>query len=477
MDAEDRLVRVGVFVGVAVLVALVVGLVAALGASGPADTGASVGYPNASEVVIDEFEANDETAAGEPIGGEPRVVVVDDSHGNRFDGDDIRPLVDALGSQHEVVFTSESGTDLEASLALADAYVVIDPAFPHSSEQVTAVESFADDGGRVVLLGEPTRVDVATGPFGGSLVDVRSRLGRLGDGLGVAFGTDYLYDEVNNEGNYKRVLADGRGDLDGARAALYTATTVEAPGGERLLVTPETTRLSVQSEARRRPVAVRTGNVVAVGDTTFLTGAKPVVADNERLVRVIAAFAVGGDRIRDVADFPYFLPDEPRIRYSSAELLDATKDLAREVRASGRPASVAPTGRSVAPRRTDVLVTTFEDLERTNTPETGIEVTATTVSVPGYDGSRNGVAVVHRPEGPVDLVVAASSPERAAAVIRALGDGSIREEVLSSRTAVTAAPAEGDDGGVTEPPTGGEPATPPTGNESASPSERVSPLV
>ncbi|PSQ10133.1 hypothetical protein BRC93_10570 [Halobacteriales archaeon QS_5_70_15] len=354
---------------------------------------------------------------------------------------------------------------------------MIDPAFPHSPEQVTAVESFADDGGRVVLLGEPTRVDVATGPFGGSLVDVRSRLGRLGDGLGVAFGTDYLYDEVNNEGNYKRVLADGRGDLDDARAALYTATTVEAPGGERLLVTPETTRLSVQSGARRRPVAVRTGNVVAVGDTTFLTGAKPVVADNGRLARVIAAFAVGGDRIRDVADFPYFLPDEPRIRYSSAGLLDATKDLAREVRASGRPGGVAPTGRSVAPRRTEVLVTTFEDLERTNAPETGIEVTATTVSVPGYDGSRNGVAVVHRPEGPVDLVVAASSPERAAAVVRALGDGSIREETLSSRTAVTAAPAEEDGGGVTEPPTGGEPAPPPTGNESASSPERVSPLV
>ena len=466
MDTEDRLARVGVFVGVVVVVALVVGLVAALGSSNPADTG--VAYPNASDMVPEMVEASDATVDEGAVGDEPRVVLVDDSHANRYDQDDIRPLLDVLGGRHEVMFTTENRGDLQASLARADAYVVIDPAFPHTDEEVDQVGEFVADGGRLVMLGEPTRIGVGAGPFGG-IRDVRSRIGDLGAQFGVRFGTDYVYDQVNNEGNYKRVLAEGRGDMEGDRAALYTATTVTAPDGEPLLVTAETARLSAQSEARNHPVAVRSGNVVAVGDTTFLTGGKSVVADNERLVRTLAAFAVAGERTRDVADFPYFLPGETRVRYTSGELLNATKTLTGEVRRSGRSATVDTSVRSLAPRRTDVLVATFDDLDRSNVPETGIELTATTVSVPGYDGSRDGVAVVHRPEGPIGLVVAADSPERAAAVVAALNDGSIRDELLTDRTAVVTGPIDDDDdpdGGPVEPP--GTP-TPPNGSTGGQP--------
>jgi len=465
MDAEDRRKRVAVFVGVAVVVALIVGLVVTLGGSGPADT--SPAYPNTSEIVPEQVEANDEAVDEGAVGDESRVVLVDDSHGNRFEEDDLRPLLGALSPRHEVVFTGGNSVDLEESLSEADAYVVIDPSFQHSEEQAAAVESFVEDGGRVILLGEPTRVGVARGPLGGSLIDIRSELGRLSARLGVSFGTDYLYDEVNNEGNYKRVLADGRGDLDDNRTALYTATTVEAPDGERLLVTPETTRLSTRSEARGHPVAVRTGNVIAVGDTTFLADGKSVVADNERLVRTLAAFAVGGDRSRGVADYPHFLSEEPKVRYTSGELVNATKTIAGDVRATGRSPTVSASTRSLAPRRTDVLVTTFDDLDRMNEDETGIELTATSVSVPGYEGSRDRVAIVHRPEGPIDLVVAAASPDRARATARALAGGRIREDVLSNRTAVIVGSDGG--GGQPEPPTGGQPEPTPDGEPTPSP--------
>jgi len=473
MDAEERRKRVGVFVGVVVVVALVVGLVAALGGSGPGDT--SVGYTNTSDLVPEQVEANDEVVGEDAVGTGSRVVLVDDSHANRFEDDDLRSLIGALSPRHEVVFTSDSRGDLDESLSEADAYVVIDPSVPHTEEEATAVEEFIDGGGRVILLGEPTRVGVSQGPLGGSLIDIRSRMGRLSTRLGVAFGTDYLYDEVNNDGNYKRVLADGRGSLEGNRTALYTATTVEAPDGERLLVTPETTRLSARSEARRHPVAVRTGNVVAVGDTTFLAGGKAVVADNERLVRTLAAFAVGGNRSRGVADYPHFLSEEPRVRYTSGELLNATKAIAGDVRATGRSPTVSASTQSLAPERTDVLVTTFEDLEGMNATGTGFELTATSVSVPGYDGPRDRVAVVHRPEGPFDLVVAAASPDRARAVARRMADGRIREDVLSDRTAVLVGPEDESDGtetpsgGTPSPPTGGEPGTPPGGGPAPSP--------
>lgn len=435
MDTDDRLARVAVFVGVVVIVALVVGLAATLaGPSGPRDT--AVAYPNASDMVPNVIEASDETVGEGAVGDDPRVVLIDNSHANRFEEDDLRPFLDALGDRHEVMYSTDNRGDLDASLAEADAYVVIDPGFPHTDEEVDQVGSFVESGGRLVVLGEPTRIGVSAGPFGG-VTDIRSRVSQLGSEFGIHFGADYLYDDVNNEGNYKRILADGRGDLDGDRMALYTATTVNAPGGTPLLVTPETTRLSAQSEARGHTVAVRSGDVLAVGDSTFLSGGKSVVADNERFVRVIAEFAVGGERTRDLGTYPYFLPENPRVRYTSSELLNASKAVGSDLRASGRSPTISNTGDSFSPDRTDVLVATFDDLEASNAPETGVRVTAVSVSVPGYDGPRDGVAIVHRPEGPIGLVVAASSPERAMAVVGSLGDGTIGEDALSETTAVT----------------------------------------
>lgn len=461
MDTDDRLVRVGVFVGVVVVVALVFGVIAALGGpSGPRDT--AVAYPNASDMVPIQAEAADDSLGEAPVGGEPRVVLIDDSHANRIDEDDLRPIFESLGADHEVMYTTDARGDLQASLAAADAYVVADPAIAHTDEEVDEVGAFVENGGRVVLLGEPTRVGVG-GVFGGTLLDIRSNVGDLGTRLGVSFETDYLYDDVNNEGNYKRVFADGRGPLEGSRAAFYTATSVRAEGGTPLLVTPETTRLSQESEARGHTVAVRTGNVMAVGDSTFLTGGKSIVADNERLVRAIAEFAVGGDRTRELADYPYFLPEEPRVRYTSGELLNATKTVGNQLRESGRTPTLSATGDSFSADRTDVLVATVDDLEASNIPETGVRVTVAGVSVPGYDGPRDGVAIVHRPEGPIGLVIVASSPERATAVVTALGDGTIRADALSETTAVTLVQPDDDDDDdvvVDDDPTGGEPTEP-----------------
>jgi hypothetical protein len=48
------------------------------------------------------------------------------------------------------------------------------------------------------------------------------------------------------------------------------------------------------------PLAVRTENVVAVGDATFFEGANYRVADNDRLVSNLVSFLVSGDRTRGV---------------------------------------------------------------------------------------------------------------------------------------------------------------------------------
>jgi hypothetical protein len=432
----------------------------------PADTG--VDYPAVDGLVPTELEASDEGVT-RVESDERQVVLVDDAHGNRLLPSAYDPLVAAYGSNVEVRFLRD-GSQIRSALARADALVVADPSIAFTSEETDAVEAFVDDGGRLVLLGEPTRYRSA-GPVGAPL-PARSRIDALAGRFGVAFGTGYLYDQSTNDGNFKRVLARGAGPLADRRAALYTATTVRATDGAVLLRTGETTRASDGSGVGARPVAIRSGNVLAVGDTTFLEGTKDLVADNERLVRTVAQFAVDGTRERSLAAYPHLLDRAPRVRYTAPTLLNASKTAANDLRDEGFGPRLS---RGVAGMDgTDLLLATYDDLgERTSW--TGVTVTGTQVSVPGYRGATANSTVVHQPRGTDTVVVvgpSATTVERAVAVLVA---GEIRRESLSDRTAVlrdgnTTSGGDGpDDAGGDPGGDGGERPTGPTPAPSLAP--------
>jgi hypothetical protein len=425
----------------------------------PADTG--VDYPAVDGLVPTELDASDDGLA--PVERDERqVVLVDDAHGNRLLPSAYDPLVAAYGSNVEVRFLRDE-SQIRSALARADALVVADPSIAYTSAERDAVEAFVEDGGRLVLLGEPTRFRSA-GPVGAPLPS-RSRIDTLAGRFGVAFGTGYLYDQAANDGNFKRVVARGSGPLADRRAALYTATTVRATDGDVLLRTGETTRYSDGSGIGARPVAVRSENVLAVGDTTFLEGTKDLVADNERLVRTVAQFAVDGTRERSLTEYPHLLDRSPRVRYTAPTLLNASKTAVNDLRDEGFDPrlSIGGTGAN----GTDLLLATYDTLGG-QAPWTGVTVSGSQVSVPGYRGPTANSTVVHQPRGTDAVVVvgpSATAVERAVAVLVANGS---RGEALSDRTAVlrdgdttsvSGAPDDGtdSDGDEGEPPTGPTP--------------------
>lgn len=446
MSAEDSLAgRVAVFG--AVLLLVVAGGVA-LGvttAPAPADTG--VDYPAVDGLVPSALDASDDGAARVRT-DERQVVLVDDAHGNRLLPSEYDPLVAAYGTDVEVRFLRDEA-QIRSALARADAFVVADPSLAYTSEENDAVEEFVDEGGRLVLLGEPTRFRVA-GPIGAPLPS-RSRIDALAGRFGVAFGTGYLYDQSTNDGNFKRVVARGAGPLADRRAALYTATTVRATDGTVLLRTTETTRYSDDGAVGARPVAVRTGNVLAVGDTTFLEGEKDLVADNERLVETIARFAVEGTRDRTLTEYPHLLDRSPRLRYTGPALLNASKAAANDLRDDGFDPrlSIGAAGAN----DTDVLLATYDDLDA-RTTWTDVRVTGSQVSVPGYRGARMNTTVVHQPRGTDSVVVVGPSATAVRRAVDVLVAGEVRAEALSERTAVlrdvgntSATDGEDEDGG------------------------------
>jgi len=298
--------RRGLFVTVVVAAIVVVAAVGlSVGGSSSASTNAS-------------FDAFDADTVSEPLPrggavdpdpsiGAGAVVLVDDSNGNRFTRADIGPLTEGIGRSGARVQFHETG-EFEEALGSADALVVVDPATAYSESEIDAIDAFVDDGGRLLILSEPTRTSISGGLFGAQLSERESRLTGLGSRFDVQFDTRYVYDQAQNDGTYQQVVAEPSGEAvlsgtgaatldENATVAFSVASEVQSTGdGEPVLVTGTTARTAGTDAPRRHTLAVRDGDVLAVGDTSFATAARYDVADNEAFLTGVVEFLVGGDR-------------------------------------------------------------------------------------------------------------------------------------------------------------------------------------
>lgn len=435
MSLASRLARVAVFLGVVLLVVVV---------SSAGSFLVDVGGQPPEPTEYDEYDVSSIVPDRAESGGEPSVeradgtglVLIDRAHANRFATDEIKPLVSAIaGTGYRVEYARETAS-FDDALARADALVVIDPGRSYSTSEVDRVETFVDRGGRVALLGEPSQIDASEGSPGAGLSEAHNRLTSLSIRFGIDFGADYLYNMHDNDGNFRRVVANADGDgplADGVeRVAFSTPVEVDGVDAEPFLVASDETRSSRNDAEGEYALGARAGNVVAVGDTSFLRRGNYDVLGNDVLVGNLASFLVDADRVRTLDDYPAVVDADPSVRYTSAELLDAAQSLRDGQR--GRATLSLATGS--VPDDTDVLVTTFEHLEDGD-EGTGIDVRGDTVSVPGYRSETSGVAVLRSPEdGDLDLVIAADGPASAERAASLLADGDVEGYLLDDRTAV-----------------------------------------
>jgi hypothetical protein len=293
---------------VTVVVAAIV-VVAAVGVS----LGGSQSAP--ANTTFEAFNTNDAVSDPVPRGGsvdpDPSigtgdVVLIDDSNGNRFSRADIGPLTEGIGRSGARVQFHETG-EFEDALETADALVVVDPATAYSESEIDAIDAFVDDGGRLLILAEPTRTSISGGLFGTRLSEQESRLTGLGSRFDVQFDTRYVYDQTQNDGTYKQVVAEPSGDealsdsdtavLDAdAEISFSVASEVQSTGdGDPVLVSGETARTAGTDDPRRHTLAVRDGNVLAVGDTSFATAGRYDVGDNQAFLTGIVEFLLSGN--------------------------------------------------------------------------------------------------------------------------------------------------------------------------------------
>lgn len=271
----------------------------------------------------------------EPEVGEGGLILLDRAHNNNFTLEELSYLDGRLAARGYELLAFQSG-DLAGALRPVDAFIVIAPISRFSRDETRAVVDFVRRGGRLLLVGDPTRFNLRIEEddfsFTFHLDSDRLPLNSLARQFGIVFNGDYLYNTVENEGNFRNILLQ-----DGAFAehpltdgleklAFYGSHSLTVvPDGRALLNTDQNTWSSTTDRPGGLAVAALggEGNVLALGDFTFLTEPYHTVYDNARFLARIADFLTGPERQMVLGDFPYFYGPTIDLIYTGAPDLGA----------------------------------------------------------------------------------------------------------------------------------------------------------
>ncbi|MGC8878674.1 MAG: hypothetical protein ACP5R2_05580 [Anaerolineae bacterium] len=295
---------------------------------------------------------------------------------------------------------ADQSDQLAIQLRDASALVVVSPLFLWKDSEITVVERFVADGGRLLLISDP------------DIPEVPDRflrdLNRLAERFGVVFNDDYLYDLIRNDRNFTHVyqsqFRDRAAKLQGKTIVFYGVRSLSGP-----IISQVRTGETVQSSLRSglsgfTTVAIAglaanrsTGRVLAMGDFDVLT--EPYVSryDNRLMLEFVADFLAAAQREQELADFPAYLGARVGLTFGGDLPLDApflaqVSQLQQLLQMSGRTlellspedvvltatmtfsASVVPVGTLQPPSAADspplndlVYVASYETAERETT--------------------------------------------------------------------------------------------------------------
>ncbi len=255
------------------------------------------------------------------------TLVVDGAHRNIFRAKEISSFLSKITARgHNVKFIGEPSIFggflpldgptrvalLEQHLRQARSLVVILPGDAFSPQEADLVEQFVKKGGRLLLIGDPTR---------------RNQINTLAERFGIAFQPDYLFNTVEYDLNFENIYI--RDFVPDAltnklrQIVLYTAGSVNSVGPGLAYADGNTQSSVVERIEPFFPVVKGPdGRVVAIGDFTFLVPPQNSIPDNDQFLSNIADFLTTSQREFNLADFPYFFEDDVDILLGRSSLFD-----------------------------------------------------------------------------------------------------------------------------------------------------------
>lgn len=301
---EGRVVKplaVFVVVLVAILGATFLLAVLAPGGSGPPD-GQSIDGQSPPQYQPDAVNAPVDPEAGEieiDTDTNDRRILVDTGHENQVAERDLEPVTEAVfEADHTLEYGVSDGDEFADELDQYDGVLIIQPLQSYTTAERIALREYTDDGGRVVILAEPTQTRLSAG-FGRSTATVSFGATDVLEQYDVRVGAERLYnmDDEATDNNFKSIYASPteESDLsDGVETVNFdTAGYVATDGGvDTKFTAVEGTRTLETRRLGTYPTVVRNDNVVFVADTTFIRESDVYDADNEVFVGNLIEFLV-----------------------------------------------------------------------------------------------------------------------------------------------------------------------------------------
>jgi hypothetical protein len=298
-------------------------------------------------------------------------VLIDLSHANDLDINDLSPLRDRLKARGVTVETFDGlDTFLSNKLHRATALLVIAPTEAFTKWEREAVRDFVADGGKLLLAADPTRM-VPSESFFSSPTSAVPLINDVANPFGVIYFDDHLYNVKDNAGNYRHVKLAPTDDehplTEGLDEVVFFATHSLRSNGLTLVAGDENTRSPLRSGESNLAAAALTADerVLALGDVTFLTAPHHTIGDNDRFLSHIADWLGADSRQRDeLEDFPYMFKQPVDLIQASGEFLDTrlityTDDLQETFEQADLSLNVHDT---VQPGHDALLVGLFADL-------------------------------------------------------------------------------------------------------------------
>ena len=251
-----------------------------------------------------------------------KKVLIDTRHGNAFDRDDVEPVVEALAEAgHTVDFVPSGTTDsggfgsstagYNATLQEYDAVLVINPTEGFTEAERAGLQTYLDNDGRMVVLGEPTQTGISGGGLVASLSTVSFGANDLTGEYGARMGAEALFnvDDSANDNGFKSInavpestssLSEGV-DTVTFEDAGYIVRTGESDATVLYTAVDGTKTLETRRNGTYATV-VRNDNLVFVSDSDFVDQDEVYDADNEVFVSNLLDFLTSGDKPDDVPE-------------------------------------------------------------------------------------------------------------------------------------------------------------------------------
>lgn len=191
---------------------------------------------------------------------------------------------DNVGEEEQQKLSYKEMKDEEEE-KLPGAFIIVSPRSDFSREDKKAINEFIDDGGKLMLIADPTKYNEVN--------DISLE-------FGLIFERGYLYNMKENEANYRNIFVSEFKENELTKnlnkIALYIAGSVSSADSGIAFVDGNTFSSVIETRKGLSPIALaKESKVLAVHDLTFMTEPYNGTLDNNQLISNIADWLMPSD--------------------------------------------------------------------------------------------------------------------------------------------------------------------------------------